>query len=238
MVLFRITENEPSKMHNVGPYVYSRPWGYQFYTRNMAQDLQVLPGMAYGSTNSTWVQLSGSDPRQKILVAPPPLGCNGKMLLIKYIKFEHFLWVWGRFQVHAQFAPIVAFHFRRLTPMNGSDSDGQEEEDGVVLEIISNTAEMMWHEVQVQAVVDDAMESDIPQERLPIDGVTTEDIPPSILNNQRVVKVAHPTSQKQIAVISKQTPIHSQILSRMMAFLFTLGQNVADDQVPHRFRQI
>ena len=36
---------------------------------------------------------------------------------------------------------------------------------------------MMWHEVQVQAVVDDAMESDIPQERLPIDGVATEDIP-------------------------------------------------------------
>ena len=34
-------------------------------------------------------------------------------------------------------------------PMNGSDSDGQEEEDGVVLEIPSNTAEMMWHEVQV-----------------------------------------------------------------------------------------
>ena len=26
MVLFRITENEPSKMHNVRPYVYSRPW--------------------------------------------------------------------------------------------------------------------------------------------------------------------------------------------------------------------
>ena len=26
MVLFRITENEPSKMHNVKPYVYSRPW--------------------------------------------------------------------------------------------------------------------------------------------------------------------------------------------------------------------
>ena len=25
MVLFRITENEPSKMHNVRPYVYSRP---------------------------------------------------------------------------------------------------------------------------------------------------------------------------------------------------------------------
>ena len=53
--------------------------------------------------------------------------------------------------------------------MAGSDSDGQEEEDGVVLEIPSNTAEMIWHEVQVQAVVDDAMESDIPQERLPID---------------------------------------------------------------------
>ena len=35
----------------------------------------------------------------------------------------------------------------------------------------------MWHEVQVQAVVDDAMESDIPQERLPIDGIATEDIP-------------------------------------------------------------
>ena len=27
MVLFRITEKEPSKMHNVRPYVYSRPWG-------------------------------------------------------------------------------------------------------------------------------------------------------------------------------------------------------------------
>ena len=26
MVLFRITENEPSKMHNVRPYVCSRPW--------------------------------------------------------------------------------------------------------------------------------------------------------------------------------------------------------------------
>ena len=26
MVLFRITENEPSKMHDVRPYVYSRPW--------------------------------------------------------------------------------------------------------------------------------------------------------------------------------------------------------------------
>ena len=26
MVLFRITENEPSKMNNVRPYVYSRPW--------------------------------------------------------------------------------------------------------------------------------------------------------------------------------------------------------------------
>ena len=26
MVLFRRTENEPSKMHNVRPYVYSRPW--------------------------------------------------------------------------------------------------------------------------------------------------------------------------------------------------------------------
>ena len=26
MVLFRITENEPSKMHNVRQYVYSRPW--------------------------------------------------------------------------------------------------------------------------------------------------------------------------------------------------------------------
>ena len=26
MVLFRITENEPSKMHNVRLYVYSRPW--------------------------------------------------------------------------------------------------------------------------------------------------------------------------------------------------------------------
>ena len=26
MVLFRITENEPSKMHNVRPYVYSKPW--------------------------------------------------------------------------------------------------------------------------------------------------------------------------------------------------------------------
>ena len=26
MVLLHITENEPSKMHNVRPYVYSRPW--------------------------------------------------------------------------------------------------------------------------------------------------------------------------------------------------------------------
>ena len=33
MVLFRITENEPSKMHNVRPYVYSRPWsGEHKYT--------------------------------------------------------------------------------------------------------------------------------------------------------------------------------------------------------------
>ena len=26
MVLFRTSENEPSKMHNVRPYVYSMPW--------------------------------------------------------------------------------------------------------------------------------------------------------------------------------------------------------------------
>ena len=32
MVLFRITENEPSKMHNVRPYVYSRPWVTQLFT--------------------------------------------------------------------------------------------------------------------------------------------------------------------------------------------------------------
>ena len=31
MVLFRITENEPSKMHNVRPYVYSRPWYVAFF---------------------------------------------------------------------------------------------------------------------------------------------------------------------------------------------------------------
>ena len=31
MVLFRITENEPSKMHNVRPYVYSRPWNSIVY---------------------------------------------------------------------------------------------------------------------------------------------------------------------------------------------------------------
>ena len=29
MVLFRITENEPSKMHNVRPYVYSSPCIFQ-----------------------------------------------------------------------------------------------------------------------------------------------------------------------------------------------------------------
>ena len=29
MVLFRITENEPSKMHNARPYVYSRPCLHQ-----------------------------------------------------------------------------------------------------------------------------------------------------------------------------------------------------------------
>ena len=32
MVVFRITENEPSKMHNVRPYVYSRPCIIQFPT--------------------------------------------------------------------------------------------------------------------------------------------------------------------------------------------------------------
>ena len=26
LYLFRITENEPYKMHNLRPYVYSRPW--------------------------------------------------------------------------------------------------------------------------------------------------------------------------------------------------------------------
>ena len=46
-----------------------------------------------------------------------------------------------------------------------------------MLEIPSNTVEMMWHVVQVQAVVDDVMESDIPQESLSIGGVTTEDKP-------------------------------------------------------------
>ena len=36
MVLFRITENEPSKMHNVRPYVYSRPWMMLlFYTKDI-----------------------------------------------------------------------------------------------------------------------------------------------------------------------------------------------------------
>ena len=37
MVLFRITENEPSKMH-VRPYVYSRPW----YTISLLILLEVL----------------------------------------------------------------------------------------------------------------------------------------------------------------------------------------------------
>ena len=31
MVLFRITETQPSKMHNVRPYVYSRPWSESTY---------------------------------------------------------------------------------------------------------------------------------------------------------------------------------------------------------------
>ena len=36
MVLFRITENETSKMHNVRPYVYSRPWvKLLFYTKDI-----------------------------------------------------------------------------------------------------------------------------------------------------------------------------------------------------------
>ena len=37
MVLFRITENEPSKMHNVRPYVYSRPWTSMVYYSVYAQ---------------------------------------------------------------------------------------------------------------------------------------------------------------------------------------------------------
>ena len=35
MVLFRITENEPSKMHNVRPYVYSRPCPMAFTLNSM-----------------------------------------------------------------------------------------------------------------------------------------------------------------------------------------------------------
>ena len=42
MVLFRITENEPSKMHNVRPYVYSRPWMYTFYFEVKLRDIMEL----------------------------------------------------------------------------------------------------------------------------------------------------------------------------------------------------
>ena len=50
MVLFRITENEPSKMHNVRPYVYSRPWFVLFAMKtklkmmNMSNLKRVLIG--------------------------------------------------------------------------------------------------------------------------------------------------------------------------------------------------
>ena len=43
MVLFRITENEPSKMHNVRPYVYSRPW------LDMSYKMYVKPHLEYGN---------------------------------------------------------------------------------------------------------------------------------------------------------------------------------------------
>ena len=38
MVLFRITENEPSKMHNVRPYVYSRPCDVTEYVPSSSKD--------------------------------------------------------------------------------------------------------------------------------------------------------------------------------------------------------
>ena len=44
MVLFRITENEPSKMHNVRPYVYSRPCYNLFCgTENIFCDITYFP---------------------------------------------------------------------------------------------------------------------------------------------------------------------------------------------------
>ena len=44
MVLFRITESEPSKMHNVRPYVYSRPWSLQFCP-SAARGLRTIKGI-------------------------------------------------------------------------------------------------------------------------------------------------------------------------------------------------
>ena len=52
MVLFRITENEPSKMHNVRPYVYSRPCSID-KDGNVAQRHRFCPKQVDVSENLT-----------------------------------------------------------------------------------------------------------------------------------------------------------------------------------------
>ena len=75
MVLFRITENEPSKMH-VRPYVYSRPW-LELFTKhgrsieNMPSTQQVLIA-SYQS--GIWVKAIGYEQRP-----PPPVEWGWKV---------------------------------------------------------------------------------------------------------------------------------------------------------------
>ena len=128
-------------MHNVRPCVFSRPWGINFtleiwprvYKSCLVRlrGLQILLGcslevykfsicgMAEGLDQKTF----SDPPSENIGSLPPPppyLGCNGKMLLIKYITFEHFLRVWSPFSSPTQFAPIVAFLlFRTVDVMGG-----------------------------------------------------------------------------------------------------------------------
>ena len=50
MVLFHITENEPSKMHNVRPYVYSSPC--RGVSRKLAIIKSILLIVIYTATNN------------------------------------------------------------------------------------------------------------------------------------------------------------------------------------------